>query len=55
MRLLAVAAPVIALAAFLGGLTVSSDASQTAQQRTAASAPLMSGAVAGPSDNNGNG
>ena len=51
------AASVIALGALLGGFTASTDASasETVQQRTAASAPVTNVIVHGTTDNNGNG
>lgn len=53
MRVIPIAASVFALGAFLGGITTSSDASETAQH-TAAFAPLTT-ASSETGDNNGNG
>lgn len=56
MRVIPIAAAaVIAFGALLGGLTASSDAPETVQQRAAASAPLTDVVVTGTLDNNGNG
>ncbi|AZM55240.1 hypothetical protein DMA15_23940 [Streptomyces sp. WAC 01529] len=61
MRVTAIAASVIALAAVLGGVTVSADGQETAGQRTAAVAPAThvvlaaDAAVPAPRGNNGNG
>jgi hypothetical protein len=57
MRVIPIAASVIALGAFLGGLTASvdADAPETVQQRTVAFAPSTDVVVPGLRDNNGNG
>jgi hypothetical protein len=55
MRVIPIAASVIALGALLGGFTASSDAPGTVQQRTAAFASLTDVVVLASGDNNGNG
>ncbi|MET7680669.1 hypothetical protein [Streptomyces sp. NPDC005423] len=55
MRVTRIAASVLALGSFLGGLTAAAHGSETVKHRTAAVAPLTDVAAFGTGDNNGNG